>query len=302
MALSAIVPTHDRPAELRRCLETLQAQDVAASEFEVVVVDDGSRADIGTVVAQVTAQGPIPMRCERQPLTGLNGARNHGVTVASGDILAFLDDDTLVSRGWASALLRAFDNYPCAGVGGRVELQLAGPEPEWMGELRYYLAAYDLGSESRWLGDDPVPVGANCAVRRADFDRLGGFRRGLDRLAGSLVSNGDTEFFRRLRGAGGRLRYEPGACVIHCIPAERLTVEYFIKRHHAQGVSDELLLRLQGHVATLGHKAGLAREVATAGTAFCKDILRGRDPVRSRFLVSYWAGRLSATGIKLPAE
>ena len=103
-----------------------------------------------------------------------------------------------------------------AGVGGRVELSLAAPAPDWLGELTCYLAEYDRGPNACWLDDrDPVPVGANCAVRRDDFDRLGGFRLGLDRIAGSLVSNGDTEFFRRLRAMGGRLRYEPAASVIH---------------------------------------------------------------------------------------
>ena len=300
MTLSAIVPTHDRPVVLRKCLETLQAQDVSASELEVVVVDDGSLLDIGAVVAAVSADGSIPMRYERQELTGLNGARNRGASVARGDVLAFLDDDTLVSPGWARALLRAFDSHPCAGVGGRVELSLAAPEPDWLGERRYYLAEYDLGTDARWLEDDPDPVGANCAVRRSDFDRLGGFRLGLDRIAKSLVSNGDTEFFRRLRAAGGRLRYEPEASVLHCVPEERLTVRYFIKRDYAQGISDELLLRLEGHPPTLGHGVGLAREIARLWRPLCSDVLHGRGTVMTRLLASYWFGRLSALRMRPP--
>jgi glycosyltransferase involved in cell wall biosynthesis len=302
MALSVILPTHDRALALGRCLETLQAQEVPPSELEVVVVDDGSEADIEPVVAAAASLGPIAMRYERQQLAGLNSARNRGATLARGDVLGFLDDDTLVSPGWARAMLRAFERHPCAGLGGRVELGLPGPEPYWMGELRYYLAAYDLGPQTRWLQDDPVPVGANCAVRRPDFDRIGGFRPGLDRIGSSLVSNGDTEFFRRLRSAGGRLLYEPEASVIHCIPPDRLTVDFFIQRHRAQGVSDELLLRLEGHVATVGHRVGLAREVAGALRAVCADALLGRDRVRSRFLVSYWLARLSATGMSPPAD
>jgi glycosyltransferase involved in cell wall biosynthesis len=273
---------------------------VGADQLEVVVVDDGSRSDIAAVVAQSSAQSPIPVRCERQQMTGLNGARNRGVAVATGDVLAFLDDDTLVSRGWAAALLRAFDSYPCAAVGGRVELRLDGPEPAWLPQFRSFLAEYDLGADGRWLDDDPVPVGANCAVRRSEFDRLGGFAPGLDRIGGSLVSNGDTEFFRRLRVSGGRLRYEPEASVIHCVPAERLTVDYFIKRHHAQGISDELLLKLDGHDATVGHRLALARAQALTGRRLAKDILRGRGTIGARFEFHYWAGRRSAARATLP--
>lgn len=302
MRLSAIVPTHDRPVTLAHCLETLQAQDIVGSELEVVVVDDGSPSDIAGVVAAASERGPIEMRCERLELTGLNAARNRGASVARGEVLAFLDDDTLVSRGWAAALLRTFEGWPCAAVGGKVELQLAGPAPDWLATRRYYLAEYDLGSEPFWLDDDLVdgrdalPVGANCAVRRSDFERLGGFRPGLDRIADSLVSNGDTEFFRRLRAAGGRMRYEPEAGVIHCVASDRLTVDYFAKRHYAQGVSDELLHALERGTGSWGRRLLFARKIGEEAKLLSKDVLRGRGTVNGRFQLNYWAGRLSAVG------
>jgi GT2 family glycosyltransferase len=306
MRVSAIVPTHNRPAVLRQCLETLQAQEVVASELDVVVVDDGSPTDLGAVVAAVAVQGPIEIRCERLELTGLNGARNRGAAVARGDVLAFLDDDTLVSPRWAASLQRAFEGHPCAAVGGKVELQLAGPAPDWLAARAYYLAEYDLGPEPFWLDDELVdgrdssPVGANCAVRRSEFERLGGFRPGLDRIGGSLVSNGDTEFFRRLRGAGGRMRYEPDASVIHCVPADRLTVEFFCKRHYAQGVSDELMFALEHGPASWRHRLVFAERIGAAATLLCKDVLRGRGAVNARFQVNYWAGRLAGVGKRPP--
>jgi GT2 family glycosyltransferase len=301
MQLSAIVPTHERPVALRRCLETLKAQDGAADRLEVVVVDDGSSADIQGLVAAVAGDGPVAMRCERQALGGLNRARNRGAASARGDVLAFLDDDTLVSPGWAAALLAAFQNHPAAAIGGRVVLALDGPAPPWLAPRRYYLAEYDLGEEPCWLDGDPVPVGANCAVRRGEFERVGGFRDGLDRFGGSLVSNGDTEFFRRLRAGGGRLRYEPAARVTHCIPAERLTIDYFVKRHFAQGVSDELMAELERPTAsTATQLARLARElralIGPQTTTVAKDILRGRGTVNARFFSSYWRGRMTAVG------
>src|SRR5262249_35038975 len=121
MKLSAIIPTHNRPDVLRDCLQTLQAQQVDPAALEVIVADDGAPVDFGAVVAGVAERGAITMRCERLELTGLNGGRNRGAAVATGDVLAFLDDDTLVSPGWAAALLRAFEDNPCAAVGGRIE-------------------------------------------------------------------------------------------------------------------------------------------------------------------------------------
>ena len=302
MKLSAIVPTHNRPEVLRRCLQTLREQDVAASSLEVIVVDDGSPVEVRPVVVAVAGDGPFSMRCERLELTGLNGARNRGAALAGGDVLAFLDDDTLVSQGWASALLRAFERHPCAAVGGRIELALEGPEPAWLPRRRYYLAEYDLGPEAFWLdeelvdGRDSSPVGANCAIRRSEFERLEGFRVGLDRIADSLVSNGDTEFFRRLRTAGGRMRYEPDAAVRHCVPADRLTVAYFVKRHYAQGVSDELLLSLRGEPGSWRRRRLLLGKLGSSLERLAKDVLRGRGTIEGRFQLSYWAGRLHALG------
>jgi glycosyltransferase involved in cell wall biosynthesis len=295
MRLSAIVPTHDRPAALRRCLETLRAQEIAADRLEVIVVDDGSSADVAGVASSVAASGPIAMRCERQSLSGLNGARNRGAEIASGELLAFLDDDTLVSPGWASALVDAFDRHPCAAVGGRVELELAAPAPAWLARQRHWLAEYDLGDDAHWVSEhERLPVGANCAVRRTSFEQAGGFHLGLDRVAGSLISNGDTEFFLRLRDAGGKLRYEPRARVRHSVPAERLTVAFFNQRNRAQGVSDELLFRLRGGVTTPGYRLLLARGAMHAARLFLTDPLRGRGTTQARFWANYWAGRIGA--------
>jgi len=303
--LSAIVPTHDRPDPLRRCLESLQRQTLDRASLEVIVVDDGSRDDLRDLVARVAAAGPIPIRCERQPLSGLNTARNRGAATARGDVLAFLDDDTIVAAGWAAAMCAAFDELSCAGVGGRIELGLDGAAPEWLASRRYYLAEYDLGKEARWIErDDPGPVGANCAVRRNSFEDLGGFNPGLDRIGDSLLSNGDTEFFYRLRANGARLRYEPAASVIHCVPSERLTVAFFSRRHYAQGVSDELLLKMHEGGSTLRRRAILVRwlglHLGVAARVFAGDLRGGRGTVMARFAIAYWAGRLRGAGLAVP--
>jgi glycosyltransferase involved in cell wall biosynthesis len=297
MELSVIIPTRGRPDVLSDCLLTLGRQDAAAERLEVVVVDDGSPTDLSPLVAQAGADSSIAMRCVRQPPRGLNAARNHGVDVSTGAVLAFLDDDTLVSPGWARAMLAAFEDPSCSAVGGRVDLQLEAPAPDWLAVRRYYLAEYDLGEQPHWLEDEPVPVGANCAVRRYEFERIHGFRDGLDRIGSSLVSNGDTEFFRRLRAQGGRLRYEPRAHVLHRVTASRLTFEFFLDRHYAQGVSDELMFVLETGVSGRRRVGRVARELnhnlpAMTNTVV-RDVLRGRGLVNARFFLSYWRGRMA---------
>lgn len=306
MKLSAIIPTHDRPDQLRRCLRTLCAQEIDASRFELVVVDDGGTGDTRRIVSELADRAAIVMRCERQDLAGLNVARNLGAAAATGSVLAFLDDDTLACEGWAQALLRAFADPQCAAVGGRVELDLPGRPPSWLAGRTQYLAEYDLGPDPRWLrgdpvqGGDPLPVGANCGVRRSDFDRLGGFRPGLDRIGSSLVSNGDTDFFCRLRAMGGAIRYEPAARVLHCVGPERLTARYFARRQYSQGVSDELLLAYQGQRFSWLHRLGLARMVGRTAALMGRDLAHGRGRTNGLLEMGYWLGRLAATAGRHP--
>ncbi len=300
MKLSAIVPTHNRPNALHACLQTLAAQKVSPDQLEVIVVDDGSSFDISGLVERVASTAPVSIRFARQELSGLNVARNSGAEVSEGDIFAFLDDDTLVSPGWATALLQAFTTQPCAGAAGRVQLKLPGPAPKWVRMRPYYLSQYDLGSKSRWLrgdpdhGGDPLPVGANCAVRRSEFERVGGFYAGLDRHGRSLVSNGDTYFFRQMRAAGGRLWYEGAAEVMHCIPADRMTLRYFAKRTYSQGISDELMRAQMGKRSGSRRRLTLARRSAGGAKMLCDDVLHGRGPLNGWFEIYYWAGRLRA--------
>ena len=292
--ISAIVPTRDRPEMLRGLLESLAAQRIDPDVLEVVVVDDGSAQPVAEIVSGTSAKGPVEMRSERQDPAGLNAARNLGVARSSGEVVAFLDDDTLADPDWAEAMLQAFADPQCAGVAGRIQLAIDGHEPRWLAGNRSYLSELDLGPSGLWLDDGPEPAGANCAMRRADLARLGGFRAELDRRGASLVSNGDTELFRRLRGSGGRIRYEPRARVAHRIPPERLTLEYFRRRAYAQGVSDELLETLHRGPAS---SRALAREWVRLGRAapiLARGLAARRGTVNARLWVAYCRGRLRA--------
>jgi glycosyltransferase involved in cell wall biosynthesis len=289
--LSVIVPTRGRPERLNDCLSSLARARPPAAGWEVVVIDDGSEVAVETL-ARPLASPQLNLRFVRQSGAGLNAARNRGAREARGELLAFLDDDTLVGPGWPRAIVDAFDATGADAVGGRVALCFEAATPRWLtAKLRRYLAEYDLGEDAREVDGEPVPVGANCAVRRDTFDRIGGFASGLDRIGASLVSNGDTEFFRRVRARGGRLVYEPRAVVEHCVPADRLTVAFFRRRAHAQGASDALL------AATEGAGGSALREAWRAGRSVpiaARGLLAGRGATTAGFWLRYCAGRMSA--------
>jgi glycosyltransferase involved in cell wall biosynthesis len=282
--LSVVIPTRDRPELLADTLATLAEQDVAV---DVVVVDDGSSCDLAPAVGDRA-------RLVRQAPAGLNAARDHGVREARGEIIAFLDDDVLVAPGWARAVLAAFERTRCDALAGRITLQCEAEVPRWLTPpRRRYLSELDLGDAPQMLWDGETPVGANCAVTRAAHARAGGFRPGLDRSGTTLISNGDVEFFRRVRDEGGKLMYSPEAAVQHRVPAERLTVSWFLRRAFAQGISDELLRDGDRTPALLRH----VREVMRCGRAapiLARRLAEGRGPADARIWLAYCRGRMAA--------
>ena len=290
--LSAIVPTRDRPELLRDTLTGLAHQDIGSGALEVVIVDDGSRSDLRPIVATLDERG-VRFRLERQDPSGLNVARNRGAAVATGELLAYLDDDVFVPRHWARAIVEGFERMSPDALAGRVRLRLGGEPPRWLSpRLRRYLSELELGDEPRWLADHEDPYGANCAVTRAAFDQAGGFGAALDREGASLRSNGDVEFFRRLRAEGRRIAYWPPADVDHRVPADRLTAEWFRRRAYSQGHSDELLLP----VPTSGGERvrRMAREAVRAGRAgpiLARNVALGRGVTGATIWLSYCRGR-----------
>jgi GT2 family glycosyltransferase len=137
-------------------------------------------------------------------------------------------------------------------------------------------------------------VGANCAVTRAAHARAGGFRPGLDRCGATLISNGEVEFFRRVRAAGGTLVYAPDAAVLHRVRGDRLTERWFARRAFAQGVSDELL---RDPARGSRRALRLGREVVRCGRAapiLARRLVEGRGPADARIWMSYCRGRMAA--------
>lgn len=105
---SVVVPVRDGTAALARALRSILSQE--GPSFEVVVVDDGSREDVG---AAVEALGDPRVRWFRQEPSGVSAARNAGAAAARGDYLVFLDADDLALPGWLAGFDEMVDRANC---------------------------------------------------------------------------------------------------------------------------------------------------------------------------------------------
>jgi glycosyltransferase involved in cell wall biosynthesis len=180
--VSVVVPTYGRPDALAATLDALLQMDYPASDFEVIVVDDGS--DIATErVVRARQKGAIAVEYRTQPNSGAATARNHGARMATGEHLFFCDDDILVQRNHlrsVSETLRRFSNPLVNGdlhFSPGVEAQLRQTS---FGRYRLDLdRRYQAEANGRALGNGcfeaDLLTACNLAVGRELFWELGGF-------------------------------------------------------------------------------------------------------------------------------
>ncbi len=239
--VSVVICTRDRAEELSRCLASLPLQSRVPDQ--VVVVDSASRDD-GRTRAAALAAGVDYVREDRP---GLDIARNRGARAATGDIVAFTDDDVRLHPRWLERLTAAFDEDGVMAVTGLVlpaELQTAAQlhfETYW-GFGRGY-RPIDFGAEffrtdsTHGCPAWEIGAGANMAFQRETFLRAGLFDERLD--VGAAGCSGDSEYWHRVLFHGGICRYEPAAVAFH------------YHRREFAGLSQQIFAYMRGHAAAL---------------------------------------------------
>lgn len=199
--VTVIIPVHDDAERLVRCLAALRAQTYPGP-VEIVVVDNASRQDVATALP-----AEPPVRLVHEPRPGSYRARNAGVAVATGELLAFTDADCRPAPRWLERAVERLDGDPTIdAVGGRIALVFRdGAAPTTGPEL--YEERHTF-RQDRYVGEWSFSATANLVTRSDTFGRVGPFDAGL-------LSGGDLDWGRRLAAAGGRMVYDPEVVVEH---------------------------------------------------------------------------------------
>ena len=222
-SLTVAVCTKDRPERLARCLRSILEVEVpeGVEAPEVLVVDNAPSDDrTREAVAQHAS-----VRYTVEPRPGLDFARNLALREATGDLIAYLDDDVVVDRGWLGGLVEAWGENPDAAAFTGLVLPFALETPaqilfesnggfrrgfdklRFHGQTRPGVSLYPVGAGE-------FGAGANMAFRRDVLLDLGGFDDALD-TGGPLPGGGDLDIFYRVVRAGYPLVYEPAYLVFH---------------------------------------------------------------------------------------
>ncbi|MEM6945311.1 MAG: glycosyltransferase [Pseudomonadota bacterium] len=217
-AITVVVPTFNRPEKLKRCLEALDRQ--SCSDFVVIVVDDGGRADLGPIVEPFAPR----ISLVRQSNAGPAAARNNGARHARSAFLAFTDDDCEPHPDWLQNLLEELRLTPSQMLGGATENIVPNNVfSDASQSLVDYLYSYFGASD----GDMPFFASNNIACSRERYLEIGGFDESFPLAAGE-----DRDLGHRWRETGEGLRYCPDAVVHH---AHVLGLKSFFRQHWNYG-------------------------------------------------------------------
>ena len=179
---------------------------------------------------------------------GLSGARNTGVRLARGDVVAFLDDDAEADPGWLEELLERY-RPDVAGTGGvAVPVWPGRGRPRWFPlEFDWVVGCSYLGLPNRVTPQRNL-IGAAMSFRRSVFDMVGSFDTAMGRVGSFPLGCEETEFAIRLRQVlvGAQLLHVPPAIVHHHVAVERTRVSYFLRRCYAEGLSKAAVTQRAG--------------------------------------------------------
>lgn len=224
LPLSVVVPTRDRAEQVGTCVASILATGYPF--VEIIVVDNAPTSDRTARLIAARFSDHPEVRYLREETPGTSRARNSGWRAARSDIVAFLDDDVVIDRRWASAILQPFmdDNRVGCVTGLIIAAELETRAQLWMEGY----GGFSKGYEPRIFDvDEPRPrtdlfpfaagafgSGASMAFRRSVLERVGGFDPALG--GGTFAHGGeDLAAFVDVLLDGWRLAYEPRAIARH---------------------------------------------------------------------------------------
>lgn len=240
--LTAIICTYNRAKYIGNLLESIAANDLPKSEYEILLVDNNCTDNTREICeAFAAAHKDVNFRYVVEPEQGLSAARNKGIKEAKGDSIVYIDDDALVDAHYLRSYAEWFDSHPeTMACGGPIEPLYETAEPSWMTPFTKALltAWMNYGDKVREYPKGRYPGGGNAAYRKEVFDKVGLFNTALGRKGGNLMGSEEKDIFDKMHALNMQILYLPTPVLHHCIPQAKLEKDYFDRLTLQIGMSE----------------------------------------------------------------
>ena len=212
--VSVVIPVLNDLEGLSKCLNALEKQTYPRQNYEIIIVDNGSEKDISAITSLFDN---VTLIRENYPTS--SAARNKGISIARGEVLAFTDADCIPDREWIENGVKSILSIQNYGlVGGNVEIFVKNPKKITGTELFEKITAF---KQEEYITKLHFSTSANAFILKEVIEKVGLFDN-------TLKSGADLEWGKRIFQAGYKQVYASNAKVMH--PARR-TLKQVLKKH-----------------------------------------------------------------------
>lgn len=206
-------------------------------DIELVVVVDGNDDLCQLIHQDFGDESNIQIHCNDRN-RGLSYGRNKGSEIATGDIVAFLDDDAVPAEDWIKNLVETYQTHDAVAVGGKMTPAWVAGKPSFLPEEFYWLIGVTYKGFPEVETEVRNTFSSNLSVDKEVFQQLGGFRTDMGKQGDNNLQGGETELCERLyEETGERVHYTPDAKVAHKVFDYRTDPIWLAKRAFWQGYS-----------------------------------------------------------------
>lgn len=225
---TVIVPAYNRAEEISELLLSLALQTIPRSDFEIIIVDDGSTDNTESIVSKFVSETKLNLRFLKQDHKGPGEARNLGMDHAFGNYLIFIDSDCIADKDWLTAYKNAIGNISPAGFGGpdKVLPNFSPIQKAIDYSMTSFITTGGIRGHSKKKISKYYPRSFNMGVRSDVVKKIGGM--------GKLRHGQDIEFSHRIISTGEPVIKVQDAVVYH---KRRVSIKKFFKQVFNWGVA-----------------------------------------------------------------
>ena len=237
MLVSVIICTYD-PAMYEHFLEAVESvQEQSYEPLEIVIVVDGTESIFRRVQQQFDSQDDILVRYNEENL-GVSASRTLGAELASGEVVAFIDDDAIADSHWIETLANVYAENDVLAAGGKMTGKWIDDRPRHLPEEFNWLVGVSIPNFAEPGQEVRNTFESNISFRRDVFLKLGGYNPMFGPYAEAYSHSEGAELGHRLTCTYDRgVMYIPEAIVTHKVFPWRTELPWLLKRAFSQGCS-----------------------------------------------------------------
>lgn len=214
-------------------------------KHETIVIVDENENLYYRIMSHVTEHNYYDVNVVYNPINrGLSYSRNLGIDNASGEYVAFIDDDAVPDPAWVESLVKSFA-HDVGAVAGHIVPCWENADMAWFPKELFWMISCSYTMTPDEKGEVERGFGVNMVFRKALFHKVGGFNEKLGINGKKWLGGEDSDMFLKVRDSRWKVVYAPDAMVIHKIPGDRIYFKKIIRRAFVAGTSIVALKRHQ---------------------------------------------------------